>query len=208
MKGFFFIFFSFSLLSLSAQVPLKRSSRFGVKSGIDFTQIEGAQHGPLRVGFAGGIWLQMKVKKKLTAQLEILFAEKGTGGKRHGFYSLTLYYFEVPILLQYHFKNSIFEIGPGLGYLSQAGGSVQSESIYDRKEFSMNAGIVWVFDDSWNFGWRYTNSIVPVRTATLAENRWWPGHLYNCVFAFTLAHQLKAKKPKVRAEPLIIIEEE
>jgi hypothetical protein len=194
-----------------AQSILKNGPRFGIKTGVVGTEISGTGGIEVKTGFEGGAWLQLRIRKKWTVQFEILFVEKGTGNRRSNNYAhwIGLYYFEIPFLLQYHKDEVCFEFGPGIGYLASAAESLYGSpsaaelNPFYNKEFSFNLGIVYSVNNSWNLGCRYTNSIVPIRKSSAFN-----GQLYNRVFAITLAHQLKIKKPKGGRDLIEVLPEE
>jgi hypothetical protein len=112
---FIFIFLLAAVLNSAGQTGLK-GYRYGFKIGYGAHTVTGSRvkSGP-KDAFMMGLWLQLRMNKKWTAQCEIDFVEKGTGGYSHdhphyGDYWLGLYYFEVPLLMQYHLKKFAFEL--------------------------------------------------------------------------------------------------
>lgn len=139
--------------------------------------------------------------KKWTAQTELLLLDKGIGayaGKSPHF--VTLHYAEVPVLFQYHRKNTYFEFGPGLGYLincaEHLNGNMSPELIgiypFMKRELSFNAGAGCSLNEKWTLGLRYSHSLLPVRDAVPLVSK----VAYNSLLAVSVTRRLKKKKAR------------
>jgi hypothetical protein len=141
------------------------------------------------------------MNKKWTAQTELLLLNKGIGGMQAGNNSphwITLHYFEVPVLFQYHKKNIFFEFGPGLGYLISRAehlyGNLSPDLVFpypfSRNELSFNLGIGSTLNEKWTLGLRLSHSLLPVRSAVPSVSK----ESYNRLLALSVTRQLKKRK--------------
>ena len=131
--------------------------------------------------------------------MELLLLDKGIGvrgGKSPHF--VTLRYFEIPVLFQYHSKSIYFEFGPGLGYMinytEHLNGNVSPDLVNDhpfiRSELSFNIGIGCTLNEKWALGVRLSHSLLPVRGAVPLVSK----ASYNRLLALSVTRQLKKKK--------------
>ena len=209
MKQLIFFVVLSICIDASAQRQSKSRYKLGYKIGVTSHQITGGRaKSGAKQSLIGGVWCQIKLGKKWTAQAEVIFVEKGTGGFRKnrtpriGEYAVSIMYFEFPVLFQYHIKKFAFEFGPGLGVLTY-----QYETLYGAptpnmtstypfttKEFSFNVGCGYSFNEKWYLGLRYTNSLQPVRKQIPDISK----QVYNRVFAITVARKINLKKSKTK----------
>jgi hypothetical protein len=188
-----------------AQPCFKDRHSFGIKLGLVESKITGGRVKTHSKGaFTGGLWLQLKMNKHWTARSEIIFIEKGTGGINHnrprlGDYWVGLFYFEFPVLFQYHWKKLSLEFGPGLGALTygheilHGAPSPDMSEIYPftNKELSFNAGIGYSpGKKKWELGLRFTHSLLPVRKQIPDISQ----EVYSRVFTLALSRRLNVKK--------------
>jgi hypothetical protein len=207
-----YLLFPIMLLALNkvyAQPHPLRQFKYGFKLAYTIHTITGGRaKTPNKLYGAGGLWLQLLLDKNWTCQTEILFVEKGTGGVKgkrpvFGDYWVKLYYFEVPILFQFHKKRMTLEFGPGIGLLMY-----QAEYLYfdyepdltgkypfSKRELSLNAGIHFLLR-KWHIGLRATHSLLPVRKQV-------PGistPVYNRLLELAFTRPLNFKKKKKEVE--------
>ena len=201
-----FLFLFTGCMAVSAQPHFYKGYRCGLKfSLIGASATGGRTKTYLRPSFGGGIWLQLKINKKWTAQTEVLYVEKGAAGpwysfSRFGTYSFDLNYVEIPVLFQYHKKNVFLEFGPGLAYLVSAkerwvgafAPDLTSQYPFLKKELSFNFGLGYSFSKKWCLGLRFTHSVLPVRKQIPGI----PQRVYNRVFTVSLVRNLRSKKQK------------
>jgi hypothetical protein len=201
MKRTVFIASFFISLSVHAQ------QRFtaGLKAGLSTSQVAGDTYGGFhKAGFDGGIFITGQLNEKWTAQMEMIFIQKGSrhnGDPENGdytYYYLGLNYAEVPLMFQYHQKKFVFEAGPAFGYLisneeyNQNGPSVYPHP-FNSTEISLGFGISYILIKNLSVNWRYSNSILPIRAYQPATRRMdIPGQRNN-VLAFTLTYQFRKK---------------
>lgn len=190
----------FNCVWLCAQHNYKSTYRAGFKLGFSRHTLTGdlTKSHPDEDGI-GGFWFQLKMNKKWTAQTELLLLDKGIGalsGKSPHF--VTLHYFEIPVLFQYHSKKIYFEFGPGLGYMINYAEHLNGNSSPDlvikypftRSELSFNVGIGCNLNEKWALGLRLSHSLLPVRGAVPLVSK----ESYNRLLALSLTRQLKKKQ--------------
>lgn len=198
----------FNCVWLCAQHSYKSKYRAGLKLGYSFHTLAGdlteSRHGQ---DFIGGLWFQMKMNKKWTAQMELLLLDKGIGAgpvpislKLVNPHLVRLHYFEIPVLFQYHRKMIYYEFGPGLGYMinytehlhGNASPNLVNKYPFSRSELSINVGIGCNLTEKWTFGLRLSHSLLPVRGAVPSVSK----AAYNRLLALNVSRQLQLKKKK------------
>jgi hypothetical protein len=190
----------FNCVWLCAQHSYESPYRAGLKLGFSLHTLAGdLTNSHPDEDAIGGFWFQLKMSKKWTVQTELLLLDKGIGalsGKSSHF--VTLHYFEIPVLFQYHKKETYFEFGPGLGYLINCAehlyGNYSPDLVFKypftRNELSFNVGIGWTLNEKWALGLRLSHSLLPVRGAVPLVSK----ESYNRLLALSVTRQLKRKK--------------
>ena len=202
------------LSSAFAQEPEKPDhSRFygGVRVGFTASQISGDDlAGFHKVGAAAGLFINHTIipSGKLKMQLELDFMMKGSHSYTpknvitDNFYSLTLGYVEMPILVVWTAgkwtlwgKAFQFELeaGPvfGVNVFSrerEANGLIVGRPPFRWYEFSALAGISLMVADHHSVSFRYENSIVPVRIPTWVYGRV-VNKQFNSLMTFSYCYQ-------------------
>ena len=192
----------FNCVWLCAQHNYKSTYRAGLKLGYSFHTLMGDLTKSRPGGnLLGGLWFQLKMNKKWTAQTELLLIDKGIGllgvGKSPP-HHVNLHYFEIPVLFQYHRKMTYFEFGPGLGYMinyrEHLYGNQTPDLVnnypFSRSELSFNLGIGCTLNEKWAIGLRLSHSLLPVRGAVPLVSK----KSYNLLLGFSLSRQLRKKK--------------
>lgn len=186
---------------LSAQHGYSSAYRVGLKLGYSLHTMTGDLTETQPGGnLLGGLWFQLKMNKKWTAQTELMLLDKGIGVRKSGKspHFVNLHYFEVPILFQYH-KNKVYvEFGPGLAYLINYRENLYSDERpelvnaypFMGSELSLQLGIACALTEKWAIGLRLSHSVLPVRQAVPSVS----DKSYNRLFALSLQRQLKKKK--------------
>jgi hypothetical protein len=140
-----------------------------------------------------------KLSEKWSAQLEIMYIQKGS---RHNynpekgdyaFYFLQLDYIEVPVLFLFHQKKFTFELGPSFGFLlkEEEYNEVQELTGYrpfNKNELNYNIGISYEIYKNWGMNWRYSNSLTPIRSHASGARTWYNPGQKNNVLAFSLTY--------------------
>ena len=172
------------------------NSRFygGVRVGFNASQISGDDlAGFHKIGAAAGLFVNHTIipSGKLKLQLELDFMMKGSHSYTpkneiaDNFYSLTLGYVEMPLMLvwtagQWTLWGKPFqfelEIGPAFGVNvftreREANGLIVGRPPFRRFEFSGIAGLSLMVADHHSLNFRYENSLVPVRIVTWVYGR-------------------------------------
>ena len=175
--------------------------KFGLKAGLSTSQVEGDSYGGFhKAGADGGIFVNTRFREKFSAQLEMIFIQKGSkhiGNPEIGdgsYYYMGLNYIEVPVMFQYHQKKFTFELGPGFGYLISSSeynefGAVYMPLEFNKTEISAGIGVSFEIIKNLSINWRYSNSIVPIRSFRSGQTRWYNPGQRNNVLAFTLNYQ-------------------
>ena len=192
----------FNFVWLCAQHNYKSPYRAGLKLGYSYHTLTGDLTNSRPAGdFLAGLWFQLKLNKKWTAQTELLLIDKGIGDsqfRKQSPHQVNLHYFEIPVLFQYHRKNIYFEFGPGLGYLinreEHLNGNLSPDLVnhypFIRRELSFNMGIGCSLNEKWALGLRLSHSLLPVRGAVPLVSK----ASYNRLLALSLTRRLKKKK--------------
>ena len=171
-------------------------SRFygGVRVGFTATQVSGDDlAGFHKVGAHAGLFVNHAIipSGRLKLQLELDFTMKGShtytpkNQVADNFYSLTLGYVEVPLMLDWtagkwllwgkSFQFDI-ELGPAFGVNvfsreREANGLIVGRPPFRRFEFSGIAGLSLMVADHHSVNFRFENSIIPVRLPTWVYDR-------------------------------------
>ncbi|MCW3075915.1 MAG: opacity protein [Bacteroidetes bacterium] len=200
-----FIFFVMSIICLDvwSQGKLKTHGKFGLKLGLGMHTITGCPvNTHPKPALMGGMWVQIKISKSWTMQSELSMIGKGTAGENHdksnyGDYFLSLSYFEVPILFQYHKNKSYFEFGPALAALINTGEYTDRAAFpfqtdlypFSNKDFTFNLGTGCVFNDKWRLGVRLIHSLLPVRKQLPGTSH----QVYNRSIVLSVSRQISFK---------------
>jgi hypothetical protein len=194
------IFISLLILLFASVIQAQQRFKAGLKAGISTSQVAGDTYsGFNKAGIDGGAFVTGKINEKWTAQLEIIYIQKGS---RHNynpdkgditFYFLQLDYIEVPLLFQFHQKKFTFEAGPSFSFLlrEQEYNEVQDLTGYrpfNKNEISYNIGISYVLYKNWGLNWRYSNSVTSIRDHASGVKRWNNPGQRNNVLAFCLTY--------------------
>ena len=185
------------LLTVSGQNSEKDPlSRFygGIRVGFTATQVSGDDlAGFHKVGAHAGLFVNHAIipSGRLKLQLELDFTMKGSHSHTpknqvaDNFYSLTLGYVEVPLILDWtagkwqlwgkSFQFDI-ELGPAFGVNvfsreREANGLIVGRPPFRRFEFSGLAGLSLMVADHHSVNFRFENSIIPVRLPTWVYDR-------------------------------------
>ncbi len=207
LKKYLAVIAIFHCVWLSAQHNNKFPVRVGLKLGLLVHTLSGdlTESRP-GVNALAGAWLQLKMDKKWTAQVELLLLDKGIGGTQGAKppHYVNLHYLEIPILFQYHSNDLYFEFGPGMGYLINCAEHIYNNLAPDlldtypfsRSELSFNVGGGCSLNDKWSLGLRISHSILPVRSAVPSVSK----ESYNRLIALSVTRQLRRKKANEQEE--------
>lgn len=159
----------------------KSNFKGGLRVGFTASQISGdCLSGFHKLGaYAGGfVNIPVTMSGKWKIQAELNFIMKGSSLYSKGAddpnignkYSLNLYYTETPVIVKFNvFKGLEIELGPTFNFLfyhTEKGIDGDLSIIYPAFrifEFSILAGVSYLFKEHWGVNFRFTNSIIPVR---------------------------------------------
>ncbi|MFP2995697.1 porin family protein [Spongiivirga sp. MCCC 1A20706] len=89
---------------------------FGIKAGVNFADIQGADQYDAQAGLLIGVTAELGISDKFSVQPELLYSEQG--GKVGDEVDLQLNYIAVPVLAKYYVaKGFAVEIGPQVSFL-------------------------------------------------------------------------------------------
>jgi len=184
MKRCILLFVLFIMLC----IPPLQAQRFavGLSLGPVVSDVQGADtrdydNDFYKVGFTAGAFVNRKMGRKNTLQLEINYVQKGTeqlpDSTNNGYFKLTLNYMEVPLLLRHRirfnlnkefYNNFEWELGASGGYLFSysyvnSGYNIPLEpNTLNKIDVSLLGGINYRFPSGFYFGVRFSNSFIPV----------------------------------------------
>jgi hypothetical protein len=174
----------------------------GLIAGLSATQVSGDNLGGFdKAGIGAGGFVNLKFSEKFSAQMELMFIQKGSKSNSNDsiFYRMKLQYVEVPILIGYHYKKFIFDAGPSVGFLVSATEEDFYSVLKDQKPFnpidlSVNIGITYPLLNRLYLNWRISNSVIPIREhasgATFRLNR----GQYNSMLFFSFRYYFEKKE--------------
>ena len=114
-----------------------QETHFGVKGGINISSLHrGEDNLDSKTGFNAGAFAHIHASEKWALQPEIVFSTEGAKERPGGNNAKKIYrlsYLNVPVLLQYMFRNGLrLEGGPQLGFLMSAKDKINN-TITDQK---------------------------------------------------------------------------
>ncbi len=122
----FAIFFTLCLLTFSATA---QSLDFGVKAGLNFSNITDASNLDTRTGFVAGVFLGIKFGDKIAVQGDLLYSQQGAEFDLGNF---DLDYLNVPLVLKYYLSDRFnVHLGPQFGVLLNQETTIIGETIDD-----------------------------------------------------------------------------
>lgn len=174
----------FVLLLFLATSAFAQFSRFGVKAGVNFSNmtIEDSDDRTLNTGFHAGVFGRMGITEFFSLQPELIYTTKGFTNTydnilAEGEAKFNLNYIEIPVNLVYHLAEDFsFHLGPYIGYLANANVStdnsvldffqIDTDDNIDRDNFkSFDFGITGGLDftlDPLVVGFKYNLGLVNV----------------------------------------------
>tara|TARA_B100001758_G_C18226807_1_gene513199 strand:+ start:250 stop:870 length:621 start_codon:yes stop_codon:yes gene_type:complete len=153
----------------------------GLILGINTSQVGGDNLGGFdKVGFLVGAFTNTSITELLSVQIEMTYIEKGSRNPNmndldHPNYlieDISSFYFEIPLVLQYH-KNKNLRIEGGLlsaylidGYYNDLNGKIPTYNMnpFIKYDFGFLLGIDYIFSNKLSLNTRISNSIVPIGT--------------------------------------------
>ena len=170
--------------------------------GFTATQVDGDTYsGYNKAGVIIGGFVNKKFSEKWSSQLEIKYIQKGSKKKPRNndptYYKLKLDYFDIPVIMQYHYKNKIiFETGIAVSYLTKAQedndgyGLVDADPPFNKFEISALAGANYNITERLIFNLRVSYSMHQIRNHTLRSTMWLRYGQFNNVISFSVYYFL------------------
>lgn len=173
------------LLLSSSLANAQENFNWGFKEGMSFSQVSGNPYkGFRKMGFAGGVFVQFRLSDYLNIATEAAYVECG-GLKRLKYdkghidrYFLQLNYIQCPLLFQIHIERFGIELGPGYGLLLNSkeidvidGIPYSGTNSFKKEDINYNVGLTYGFESRFGLNLRYTNSINPIRTIGITEQK-------------------------------------
>ncbi len=164
----------------------------GVLAGITASQVDGDTYSGFdKLGFQGGVFIITPITKGIDARLEIKFTSRGAKNQASedntGFYKLTLFYIDLPVLAAIKVKQlGSIEFGLIPGYLFAVTGEddygkIPAESLVDFHKFDLGTllGISFNVSEKIALNLRYSYSIISIRDLESSNDYYsWFGNLF------------------------------
>lgn len=130
---------------------------FGVKAGLNVSNVSEAEDTKSKVGFNAGVFLNAPIAANFSIQPEVLYNSKGAKLDDSNFdLKLNLDYISVPVMFQYNATPKFYlEAGPEFSFLmsGKAKAEGESEDIKDNfKSFDLGIGLGAGFNITQNIG--------------------------------------------------------
>lgn len=160
---------SFNVFNVSSQ-----GFEGGAFAGFTGSQVDGDTYsGYNKLGFVGGIYVKRALSEKTSLKMEFKYIMKGAAKKvtnaDPNVYSLTLNYFELPLLFEYKTVRQLsVEAGLAVGYLWLAtikynDGSGFPDPPYNTLDYSGILGVYYYFNEKWAMNIRFAYSLIPIQ---------------------------------------------
>jgi len=169
-----------SINSLQAQVNDASMAQFGVKGGVNFSNLytEDVDDENMLTSFNAGLFVNLPVSDMLSIQPEVLYSRKGSELTYDNVFAtgsakFKLNYIEVPVLLKVNVTDNFnIHAGPYVAYLidaqvtNESDGGFDFEENFDNDDFNkfdagLSAGIGFDFD-SFGIGARYNYGLTTI----------------------------------------------
>lgn len=177
----------------------------GITAGIVGSQLDGDHFsGYDKAGYVAGAFVCTKLGDRYGMQLEIKYIQKGSramdssGSGSFGYYRSKLNYIEIPVFLNYLYKEKFKgEIGVGGGYLISAYedldgyGYEKAYPEFNKFEMTGTAGVSYIFSEKFLVTFRFTYSLLPVRPDYPGAYRYIDRGEYNNLLSIVFFYNFK-----------------
>lgn len=199
------------LFSVFGVGALAQGFEGSVIGGISACQLYGTDiWGFTKPGIIGGAAAQLTLKEKNMLRLEMVFIQKGSrkvwensaGGTE--LFSLNINYVQVPVVYVWDFSDKFYlDLGASFGVylghtLKDEGGYFPTEDPANRPfkpyELAGLAGLGYKLSDKFQFNFRYSNSILPVRAHRFGQTFRLNRGEYNSLLEITVRYILPMGK--------------
>lgn len=135
---------------------------YGVKGGLNLSNLRGDLDTDLRFSFHGGVYGNYMFSDLWGVQAELLYSGQGAEDEDNSDIEYQLSYLNLPILAKYYVTEAFsIELGPQFGFLLDSDTDVDDDSeidtddLYKDFDFSVAAGLNYELEMGLNFGARY-----------------------------------------------------
>jgi hypothetical protein len=154
--------------------------KYGLKAGANFYQFGGKdaedagveESRKIKIGIAGGGFVNFKISDNFSVQPEVLYSSEGNLQKEGDTkFTYALNYINVPVLVQYNASGFYAETGPQVGFLMSAkakfddGTDEEEEDVKDSFKginFSWAIGLGYRLENGLGFGARYNLGLASI----------------------------------------------
>lgn len=185
--------------------PTSNAQHFhaGVFAGPTTSQVSGDDLGGFhKLGLMGGAWLNLRIGDSSYVQTELMFVQKGSQQgqdieKGKAYYRMQLNYIEIPLLYQLKRKKITYEIGAALGYLfdwkvsniyGEFPAGTPEARPFKKTELSACAGLNYRIYNRFSVNWRFSNSVIPIRSHYSTKTYRWNLGQYNSAMYLSLRY--------------------
>jgi hypothetical protein len=173
MKKVFLAIVVLTTVSFAAQSQIK----YGLKAGANFYQLSGKdvedagfdEGRKMKIGIAGGAFVNIPINETFSVQPELLYSMEGNKQEiDDATGELKLNYVNIPIMLQYNASGFYAELGPQVGFLTSAKYKVTGLGEEDYKDFfkgvnfSAAIGLGYKMASGFGFGARYNLGLASI----------------------------------------------
>ena len=141
---------------------------YGVKGGLNLTNLRGDFDTDLRASFHGGVYGNYMLSDQWGVQAELLYSGQGADDENNSDIKYQLRYLNLPILAKYYVTDAFsVELGPQFGFLLDSDTDVidvevDSDDLYKDFDFSVAAGVNYELEMGLNFGARYNFGVTDI----------------------------------------------
>lgn len=160
----------FAMTSINAQEETSKEINFGVKAGVNFTNIHtrGGSNGAsgnignAKTGFHIVAVAEIMLNRRFALQAELLFSAQGTEltGIIDSGNTISLNYINVPLMAKFYVVKGLFiEAGPQIGFLVSS--EYKSSEDFDPNsiDFGANFGLGYKLKNGLNFSARFNQGL-------------------------------------------------
>lgn len=186
------------LIGVSASA---QSFKGGFKLGVNASQVSGDMlAGFDKAGINGGLVLTLPLGEYSSFQTELIFSQKGSrrnpSKTSTSKYIMRLNYIEMPFLFQRRLNKTLtLEAGASFAYLIKnsdveydANGLIPGMPPFNSYELAVHFGINYQLSDQNYVGFRYSNSVLPIREHAGGGTYWLNQGQYNSLISLALFH--------------------
>jgi len=180
----------------------------GISAGASFSQIDGDKMaGYNKAGLIVGGFVNRQLGEKVSAQLEMLYIGKGSkrgANPNKGIFDyrrISLYYIEVPVVLQFWYEKLNLTLEGGLSYgvlISSGEEDEYGETIlvgpFKKNELGLITGVSYQLSDAFAVGLRFAYSILPIASEIEIINGRKYGGSYNNLICVKLNYLISYKE--------------